>query len=152
VIPKVNGLYKVISEAEEAHAANTKPQKHTLADLHRRMAHIAPYAAKRLIQDGSFTGIELDLSSPEPTFCESCVHAKMKRAPAGREREGERAENLGDLVHTDVWGPSGLESIHGHKYFNTCTDDSKAHTHLYLLRAKSQTFPAYKQFEAWAAH
>lgn len=28
-----------------------------------------------------------------------------------------------DLVHTDLWGPSVVPSIHGHKYFLTSADD-----------------------------
>jgi hypothetical protein len=52
-------------------------------------------------------------------------------------------------VHTDLWGPSPVASLGGHKYYITFTDD---HTHcswLQILRTKDQALDAYKAFAVW---
>lgn len=87
VIVKTQGLYKVARICNEAHNASTKPRRLTAMELHRRMGHIAPVTTTRLVQKGYVTGIELDALS-ESTFCESCVHAKSRRAPIAHARDG----------------------------------------------------------------
>lgn len=47
-------------------------------------------------------------------------------------RQTERATEFGGQVHSDVWGPAPVKSLK-----------------LYLLAEKSETFEAYKSFEAW---
>jgi hypothetical protein len=64
-------------------------------------------------------------------------------------REGQRASEFGEEIHSNLWGPSSVESLGGKSYYVSFTDDAKRHTHLYLLRLKSETFEAYKRFEAW---
>jgi hypothetical protein len=94
-IPKTKGLYKVVRESpNEAHFASPSQQRLTVMELHRRMGHISPDAAKRLVEKGFVTGVNLDLSSTESNFCESCVHAKSKRSPIRKVREGEGQRNL----------------------------------------------------------
>jgi len=99
-----------------------------IMELHRRMGHIAPAVAKKLVDNGLVTSVRLDTSSDEPIFCESCIYAKATRKPVAKEREGERASVFGGEVHTDIWGPAPVAT-------------------LYLLRHKSDTFPAYWDFE-----
>ncbi|KAG2347008.1 hypothetical protein BDR05DRAFT_856830, partial [Suillus weaverae] len=76
----------------------------TVMELHQRMGHIAPSAARRLAENGLVLGIKVDLSSGEPTFCESCIYAKAIRKPIKKIREGDFAEE----VHTDLWGPAPI--------------------------------------------
>src|SRR6266487_491235 len=64
------------------------------------LTHIAPATAKRLVQEGVVTRIEIDPMS-EPAFCELCVHAKTKRVPIARACEGERAATFGNEIHSD---------------------------------------------------
>jgi hypothetical protein len=47
----------------------------TVEELHRRMGHIAPEAAKCMVSTGSVIGIELD-SSSTIVSCDSCEYAK----------------------------------------------------------------------------
>lgn len=44
--------------------------------LHRRLGHIAPGAARKLVRDGLVTGLKLDDGSDTDFFCESCAYAK----------------------------------------------------------------------------
>ncbi|PBK66925.1 hypothetical protein ARMSODRAFT_838483, partial [Armillaria solidipes] len=75
----------------------------TFMDLHRRMGHIAPEAARRLVLDGLVDGVELEDVGGVPTFCESCVFAKAKRKSVPKEREGQRKRTYGEEVYSDLW-------------------------------------------------
>ena len=62
-----------------------------------------------------------------------------------------RAAKFGDEIHSDVWGPSPLESIFHHKYYASFIDDHTRYSHITLLRKKDETFDSYKHFKAWVA-
>jgi Reverse transcriptase (RNA-dependent DNA polymerase)/gag-polypeptide of LTR copia-type/Integrase core domain/GAG-pre-integrase domain/Zinc knuckle len=146
-IPKSGkGLYKVVHEDGESSFAAT--EKLTVMELHRRMGHISPGIAKKLVKNGLVTGIRIDDSSNGVVFCESCVYAKATRKPVAKEREGERATEFGGEVHTDLWGPAPVATIRGRRYYVTFTDDKTRMTYLHLLKRKSDTLAAYKDFEA----
>jgi GAG-pre-integrase domain len=147
-VPKNDrGLYRVEHHSETADAA---AEELTLDQFHRRMGHISPESARRLVRDHLVTGVFLDLTGPvKPFFCESCIYAKSSRKPISKVREGERATVFGGEVHTDLWGPAPVESKGGKKYYITFTDDKTRLTHLYLLRKKDEAFETYKQYEAW---
>ncbi|PPQ83602.1 hypothetical protein CVT26_001384 [Gymnopilus dilepis] len=141
------GLYRVEHEGEEANPAE---ETLTLDQFHRRMGHISPFIAQKLVDNGFVTGVRLESTpSGEPFFCESCVYAKATRKSVPKQREGERAKEFGGEVHSDVWGPSPVESKGGKRYYITFTDDCTRLTHIYLLAQKSEAFQSYKDYEAW---
>lgn len=152
-VPKNSkGLYRVVHESVDPSAGdsvNAATTHLTPMAFHRRMGHIAPAVAKRLVKDGFVTGISLDTSSGEPTFCESCTYAKSRRQAIPKTRQGERATAFGQEIHSDVWGKAPVESIGGRQYYVSFTDDYSRLTSVYLLRKKSETFDAYKKYEAW---
>ena len=118
-------------------------------EFHRRMGHIAPSVARRLAEQGLVSGLKVDTSKDEPTFCESCIYGKATRKPIAKEREGPRAESIGDIVFSDVWGPAPVATLGGKRYYVTFTDDNTRLTHFRPLHQKSETFEAYRVFEAW---
>ena len=150
VVPKnPKGLYRVEHYPE---TVNVVTEELTLDQFHRRMGHISPESARRLVSQGLVTGVLLDLTDPvRPFFCESCVYAKSSRKPVSKVREGERAAVFGGEVHSDLWGPAPVESKGGKRYYITFTDDKTRLTHLYLLRNKDEAFATYKEYEAWVA-
>lgn len=87
------------------------------------MGHIAPSTAQRLAENGLVTGIKVDLSSGEPTFCKSCVYAKATQKPVAKECQGECAEVFVGEVHMDLWGPSPIPTLGGWHYYISFTDD-----------------------------
>jgi hypothetical protein len=113
------------------------------------MGHIAPKAMKPLVNDGLVTGVDLDASSGVE-LCNSYAYAKMMCKPVPHKREGERANEFGAEVHSDVWGPSPIKTIGGKAYYVSFTDDKTRHTQVHLLTHKSNTLRAYVKFEAWA--
>ena len=48
----------------------------------------------------------------------------------------------------DLWGPSPVTILCGHRYYVSFTDDKTCLTYLHLLKHKSDTLNAYKDFEA----
>jgi hypothetical protein len=74
-VPKTShGLYRVAHEQDEA---NVAAEVLTVDQFHRRMGHISPGVAQKLVDKGFVMGVRLETTpSGEPHFCESCVYAK----------------------------------------------------------------------------
>src|ERR1700722_2161487 len=123
--------------------------KVTLEELHRRMGHLAPEAIRNAVKNGCITGVSLDGHS-KINNCDTCKHAKMTRKAIRKTRQVPKAERFGDEIHSDVWGPSPTQTLHGQRYYCSFTDDHTRYTKTTLLRTKGEAFDAYKAFEAWA--
>ena len=61
-------------------------------------------------------------SSLSSIECESCQLGKHTRVSFPK-RLDHRTKSLFDLVHTDIWGHSRVESTLGFRYFVTFIDD-----------------------------
>jgi len=97
-----------------------------------------------MIKDGTITGITLDEAHESMGACDSCEYAKLMRKPIGKLRDPLRQSKLGDEVHTDLWGPSPVQTGGHSRYYASFTDDYTRYTRLYLLKAKSDTFDSYQ--------
>lgn len=87
--------------------AKSQKRPRDLDQFHRRMGHISPDVARKLVTKGFVTGVHLDeTESGDPFFCESCVYAKATRKPILKARQGERATEFGGEIHSDLWGPA----------------------------------------------
>jgi hypothetical protein len=149
-VPKRNGLYRVEhSVGRGGETAGMVKETVSIEELHRRMGHIAPEAAKRMVKDQAVEGIDLDPSS-EIKSCASCQYAKMTRKPIQRTRVEPRASKFGEEIHSDLWGPSPVQTPGKRSYYVSFTDDYTRWVYLKLLRTKDECFEAYKGFEAMA--
>ena len=119
-----------------------------MQEIHERLGHIAPDSIRQMIQDGTVTGITLDEAHKLMGTCDSCEYVKLMCKPRGKLRDPLRQSNLGDEVHTDLWGPSPVQTGR-HSYYASFTDDYTRYTRLYLQKVKSNTFDSYQAFEAW---
>jgi hypothetical protein len=59
------------------------------------------------------------------------------------------ADAFGTEVHTDLWGPSPLQSLGSRKYYVAFTDDATCYTMLTVLRSKDEALDTYKAYAAW---
>ena len=59
-------------------------------------------------------------------------------------------QRLLHLVHSDVHGPLPVRTHSGYRYWITFINDSSCLRAAMLLKAKSNTFAAFKQFKAHA--
>jgi len=81
----------------------------SLDQLHQKMGHISPHAAKKLVKNGTVTGLNLDMSS-KASFCNACAKAKPTCKPVPNEHTSLHVTNVSDKVHSDMWGPATPQS------------------------------------------
>ena len=144
-----SGLYRVfvLGPGESANSVDAD-ETVTVDELHRRLGHISQERAKLLIEKGLVEGVNLEADS-EPTVCESCEWAKGTRKVVKKVREGERCGAVGDEIHSDLWGPSPVQTIGKKEYYISFTDDHSRYTSVYFLRTKDEAFNFYRIYEAW---
>ena len=61
---------------------------------------------------------------------------------------GHRANELLELVHSDVYGPMSTHARGGYEYFITLTNDYSRFGYVYLMRWKFEAFEKFKVFRA----
>ena len=115
-----NGLYKV-EHASMADGAVTETVK--LSKLHKRLGHISIDTIRSLIKHNVIQGIQL-VDDLNEFACDSCEYGKATRKVIRKEWVAPLASSFGDEIHTDVWGPSPINSLGGRSYYVTFTDDT----------------------------
>ena len=59
---------------------------------------------------------------------------------------GESANEVLGLEHTDVCGPMSTQARGGYDYFITFTDNKSRVGYVYMMRHKSEAFEKFKEF------
>jgi hypothetical protein len=139
-----NGLYKI----DHVHAAIAQEERVDIATLHKRLAHIAPDAIRKMVKTGALEGMQL-IDDGSGFTCDACEQAKATCKNIRKEREALLADALGAEVHTDLWGPSPVPTLGRRRYYVTFTDDFSRYTSLTVVRSKDETLSAYKAYAAW---
>ena len=80
-------------------------------------------------------------------FCEPCVEGKMSRKPFPKA-VNSKANDVLDLVYSDVCGPMNTEILGGARYFVSFTDDYSRFSRVYFMREKSVVMKNFIEFEA----
>ena len=78
--------------------------------------------------------------------CELCLMGKMSKTLFPRTME--RANDLLEIIYTDVCGPMSVEARGRYHYFLTFTDDLSRYGYIYLMKHKSETFEKFKEFQS----
>ena len=60
----------------------------------------------------------------------------------------ERANDLLEIIHTDVCGPMSVEARGGYRHFLTLTDDLSRYRYIYLMKHKYETFEKFKEYQS----
>jgi hypothetical protein len=76
--------------------------------------------------------------------CDICHLARHKRL--AYKLSNNKASKCGELIHFDIWGPTSVHSLHGHRYFLTAVDDHSRFTWVILLKSKSEVGTLVMQF------
>jgi hypothetical protein len=143
-IPRsTNGLFKVECQVMAASAT----EHVSILTLHHRLGHISPGAICSLICHNVIKGVKI--TDDDFISCDSCDYTKTTRKAIKAERAAALAMTFGEEVHSDVWGPSPLNSLGGRRYYITFTDDYSQYTWAQLLKTKDEAIVAYKAFAAW---
>ena len=145
-----NGLYRVKHQSKVFTGVARTTQTLTMEELHHHLSHISLTLIREMLSKGMVKGIRLDPTNDMMGQCELCKNAKATCKPIRKVREPQCHEHFGNEIHSDIWGPAQIQ-MPGHKmYYTSFTDDHTCYTHVTLLAAKSDTFDAYKVYEAWA--
>ena len=107
---------------------------------HLHLGHINPNRIQRLIKDGLLEPLDFD----EFPVCEPCLEGKMTKRPFNAK--GRRAQELLELVYTDVCGPMSTQAKGCYEYFIAFIDDYSRYGYVYLMKRKSETFEKFKEF------
>ena len=111
---------------------------------HLRLGHINLNRIQRLVRDGPLGSLVLE---PLPT-CESCLEGKMIKGQFFAK--GQRAKELLELVHSNVYGPINIQARGGYEYFVTFVDDYSRFGYVYLMHRKSDAFDFFREFKTEA--
>jgi hypothetical protein len=147
-IPESMGLFQSLSGGEpQAEYANVTLTQMTLFEAYRKLGHLAYTAVKNMISTGMVKRIELDPNSKEE-ICEACAKAKSAWQPYPHEST-TRAENYGERVHWDLWGPATVKSLGRKSYAAARKDNTTWEVNIYFQEKKSEMFKTYKKDKAW---
>jgi transposase InsO family protein len=141
----VNGIYVLEMDNQVLNINNKRIKSSNEGETliwHHRLGHINETRIKKLQEVGLLGCFDLESLAT----CESCLLGKMTKAPF--TKQGERANDLLDLVHSDVCGHMSIGARDGSRYFVTFTDDFNRYGYVYLMRHKSESFDKFKEFKA----
>jgi hypothetical protein len=108
------------------------------------MGHVNYQSLEVMVRRGD---IAFELISHDKPTCPDCVKGKASRQPIPKVRL-RNSESVGDLIHSDIWGPAPITSIGGMRYFVTFIDDYCRFTTVVPIQKKPDVFVAFHGFNA----
>lgn len=123
----------------DARVVEKQVQDKTLS-WHLRLAHMSEKALKELKKHGALGGDKISVLG----FCEKCVLGKSSKTRF--KIAVHTTKGTLDYIHSDLWGPSQIESLGEAYYFLFMIDDFSKLVWVYPLRSKDQ---AYDIFKTW---
>ncbi|XP_046814136.1 uncharacterized protein LOC124422138 [Vespa crabro] len=101
--------------------------------LRQETCHLHYLGVSKLSNDTA-TGIKLSNIEEKP--CIPCIKGKI--AKKSFPKEGKRAKEILEVIHSDLCGPMESASIGGARYFITLIDDFSRKVFIYFLTEKGQ--------------
>ncbi|GJZ84557.1 retrotransposon protein, putative, ty1-copia subclass [Tanacetum coccineum] len=139
---RTNCVYSLDGHAVAGELNASVDEKDSLAQVwHKRLGHISEAGLQVLEKQGLF-GKE---SLGKLDFCENYVLGKSHRVRFGVGRH--TTQGVIDYVHSDLWGPSQVESLGGKRYFLSIIDDYSRRVWVYILRFKHEAFGKFKEWK-----
>ena len=139
VIHHVNGLLNLDRRDTHNHNIDAKRCKFDNDSAtylwHYRLGQIGVKRMKKLHAYGLLESLDA---------CEPCLMGKMTKTLFYETMK--RANDLFEIIHTDVHGPMSVEARGRYHYFLTFTDDLRRYGYIYLMKHKSETFEKFKEF------
>ena len=109
---------------------------------HRRFGHLGVQGMQALTKNKMVKGLDFDWKEGS-SFCESCVEGKSHRLPF-QPSTVKRADHPLKLIHRDVCGKIGTQSLGGGEYFVTFVDYHTRHLWVYILKHKGEVLQEWK--------
>ncbi|GJW81958.1 retrotransposon protein, putative, ty1-copia subclass [Tanacetum coccineum] len=137
-----NCVYSLDGHAMAGELNASVVEKDSLAQVwHKRLGHISEAGLQVLEKQGLFGKKSLG----KLDFCENCVLGKSHRVRFGVGRH--TTQGVVDYIHSDLWGPSQVESLGGKRYFLSIIDDYSRRVWVYILRFKHEAFGKFKEWK-----
>src|SRR5882762_269847 len=127
-------------------SSSTLPLNTTL--WHRRLCHHHYNGLERILKQKLVSGLVIESQSVPDPICEPCLAGKMHANPFPSS-QSQSSRPL-ELIHSDVHGPLPVRTHSGFRYWVTFIDDYTHFRAVFPMRAKSDTFEAFKAFKAYA--
>ena len=86
----------------------------------------------------------IKMANNDSLVCDACELGKHTRSSYASS--GNKSSKIGDLIHSDVWGPCPTTTMNGVRYFVTFIDCCSRVTWIYLMKNKSDVFACFKDF------
>src|SRR5215216_5364975 len=145
--PLKNGLFLLNLDCSDTHIHNIEAKRCKVDNdsatylWHCRLGHISVKRMKKLHADGLLESLDYESFDT----CEPCLMGKMTKTPFSGTME--RANDLLEIIHTDVCGPMSVEARGEYRYFLIFTDDFNRYGYIYLMKHKFETFEKFKEFQ-----
>ena len=123
-----NGLYNTQCDYSMTAATARGDEKLAMEELHYHLFHIGVGTIHEMLAKGMMTGVTLDPDHSSMGQCAACEYGKATRTPIGKACDPQHTENLGDEIHTDVWGPLPIQMPSKWSYYCSFTDDHTCYT------------------------
>lgn len=112
---------------------------------HKRYGHLNTSSLQEMVRKKMVYGVEKVVFKPD-AVCKTCMLAKIHVQPFPKITRS-RAEELLDMIHSDLCGPFSTPSLAGSKYFLTFIDDKSRRIFVYFLRKKDEVFTKFVEFK-----
>jgi hypothetical protein len=144
-----NHLYEMKVEARrnEVNLSKEPQLPRTIEEWHRAFGHINNDSIKLLAKNGMVSGLEIKEGTTPISDCKDCIEAKSTKFSVPKESH-TKYDNIGDLIVSDVWGPSRIVGLRKERFFVTFTDAKTRRTNLYLMQNKSEAIDHFKHYRA----
>ena len=99
-----------------------------------------------LIKNTSQNVKGMKINNNDSFDCAQCLLGKMHKNPIPKTASKSEYK-LGELIHSDVWGPAPVETYDGYRYFVSFRDDKSDYIKIYLMKSKNETLKYFKYFK-----
>ncbi|GKD09476.1 retrovirus-related pol polyprotein from transposon TNT 1-94 [Tanacetum coccineum] len=141
-IRRDNCVYYVDGHAMAGELNASVEEKDSLAQVwHKRLGYMSEAGLQVQEKQGLFGKKSLG----KLDFCENCVLGKSHQVRFGVGRY--TTQGVIDYVHSDICGPSQVESLGGKMYFLSIVKDYSRRVWVYILRFKHEAFRKFKEWK-----
>uniref|UniRef100_A0AAV1UQ06 Integrase catalytic domain-containing protein n=1 Tax=Peronospora matthiolae TaxID=2874970 RepID=A0AAV1UQ06_9STRA len=147
------GLFKLCMTPVQVESASiasesNKPQMSKSYLWHLRLGHIGHRGLDAIVKQNLGVGIDIT-SVGKWELCNGCALGKQTRV-SFQSTTRKPANDLLDVVHSDVCGPMQTSTFSNKRYFVTFIDDKSRFCTVYLIHSKSEVLDKFMQFTKFA--
>ena len=118
--------------------------KAPMQDWHKRLGHPSDRTLQYLVRHFS---LPLSSKSVSSNLCPSCQCSKSHKLPFSESSLKSRGPL--DLIYTDVWGPSPIDSMDNFKYYIIFVDHFTKYVWFYPLKKNHLFFLSFLSSKLW---